>query len=317
MTEKKAVATALQVKKHGLSYNLNKYRLLYIMLIPTVVCLAIFNYYPLWGLRMAFYNYVPWEGFAGSKYVGLQQFSTLFKLPEFPRLIRNTLIINFFKIFIGFPAPIIFALLLNEIRNRAFKRTLQTISYLPHFVSWVIVSGIMYALLNSQYGVLNSVIKALGGTPPKWYVRPDLWRGILVITDIWKGVGFSSILYLAAIANVNAELYEAAVIDGATRFQQVTRITIPCILPTVVVMFIMQMGRLMNGSFEQIFTLVGSNTPLYNTVDTLDYYIYRIGIGKRSYSLGTAAGIFQSVISLILVIVTNKLANKVGDMGIW
>lgn len=317
MVKNAAMSTAAPAKKRGLLYHLKKYRNLYIMLIPTIVCLAIFNYYPLWGLRMAFYNYKPWLGFEGSQYVGLQNFSTLFKLPEFSRLISNTLIINLLKIAIGFPAPILFALLLNEVRNSAFKRTLQTISYLPHFVSWVIVSGIMYALINSQYGLVNNLIKSVGGVPPKWYASPDLWRGILVVTDIWKGVGFNSILYLAAIANVNSELYEAAVIDGASRLKQVWHITIPCILPTVVIMLIMQMGSLMNGSFQQVFTLVGNNAPLYKTVDTLDFYIYRIGLTKQNYSLGTAAGIFQSVIGLILVVTTNKIANKVGDMGIW
>ncbi len=310
-------APAVKEKKRGFLYNMRKYKYLYIMLIPTVVCLAIFNYYPLWGLRMAFYNYKPWLGFDGSTYVGWQNFTTLFRLPEFGRLIRNTLILNVYKIIFGFPAPIIFALLLNEVRSRAYKRTLQTISYLPHFVSWVIVQGIMYALINSQYGLINNMIKALGATPPKWYAAPEMWRAILVITDIWKSVGFSSILYLAAIANVNEEWYEAAVIDGASRFRQVWSITIPCIMPTVIVMFIMQMGQLMNGSFQQVMTLVGSNTPLYKTVETLDYYIYRVGLGKQKYSLGTAAGIFQSLIGLILVVVTNKIANKVGDMGIW
>ncbi len=303
--------------KRGLIYNLGKYKMLYLMLVPTIVCLAIFNYYPLWGLRMAFYNYIPWKGFEKSPFVALQNFKTLFSLPEFSRLIVNTLVLNAYKIVFGFPAPIIFALLLTEVRNRAFKRTLQTISYLPHFVSWIIVNGILYALINSSYGILNSVLRTLGTTPPKWYVRPDLWRGILVFADIWKGVGFSSILYLASIANVNSELYEAAVIDGATRFQQVTRVTIPCILPTIVIMFIMQIGGLMSGSQQQLIALVGSNTALYSKVETLDYYIYRVGLGRRSYSLGTAAGIFQSVISLLLVVGTNKLANKVGDMGIW
>lgn len=298
-------------------YNIFKYRALYLMLVPTLVCLAIFNYYPLWGLRIAFYNYIPWQGFENSPFVGLRNFRTLFSLPEFPRLVGNTIIINLMKIAFGFPAPIIFALLLNEVKNRVFKRTVQTISYLPHFVSWIIVSAIMYSLINGNYGLLNSMMKGMGMKPPSWYTRPDLWRGILVGTDIWKSVGFSSILYLASIADINPELYEAAAMDGATRFKQTLYITLPCILPTVVVMFILQMGGLMSGNFQQIYALVGNNTAVYRTVDTLDYYIYRVGIGKMNFSLGTAMGIFQSAISFTLVMVTNRIANKAGDMGIW
>ena len=300
-----------------LSHNLRKYRLLYLMFLPTVVVLAVFNYYPLWGLRIAFYNFIPWMGFEGSKFVGLQNFRTLFNLPDFSRLIENTVVINLMKIFFGFPAPILFALLLNEVRSKAFKRTVQTISYLPHFVSWIIVSAILYTLINGSYGLLNMLMRDMGVKPPVWYTRPDLWRGILVGTDIWKGVGFSSILYLAAISNINSEMYEAAVIDGATRLQQTRWITLPSMLPTIVVMFIIQMGGLMNGNFQQIYALVGSNTAIYKTVDTLDYYIYRIGIGKMNYSLGTTMGIFQSLISFSLVMLTNYTANKTGDMGIW
>ncbi|MHC1785742.1 MAG: ABC transporter permease [Christensenellales bacterium] len=300
-----------------LSHNLRKYKLLYLMLVPTVAVLAVFNYYPLWGLRIAFYNYIPWLGFQGSKFVGLQNFKTLFSLPDFSRLVENTVVINLLKIAFGFPAPILFALLLNEVRGKAFKRTVQTISYLPHFVSWIIVSAILYTLINGSYGLINTMLRNMGIKPPVWYTRPDVWRGILVSTEVWKGVGFSSILYLAAISNINSEMYEAAVIDGATRMKQTLYITLPCILPTVVVMFILQIGGLMNGNFQQIFALVGSNTAIYKTVDTLDYYIYRIGIGKMNYSLGTTMGIFQSLISFALVMSTNYIANRTGDMGIW
>lgn len=316
-----AIRTAGVKRRRGalarVGHNLYKYRLLYLMLVPTIAVLAVFNYYPLWGLRISLYNYIPWQGFAGSKYVGLQNFRTLFSLPDFPRLVNNTIVINLLKILFGFPAPILFALLLNEVRSKAFKRTVQTISYLPHFVSWIIVSAILYSLINGSYGLVNSMLKGFGVKPPVWYTRPDLWRGILVGTDIWKGVGFSSILYLAAIANINAEMYEAAVIDGATRLQQTRYITLPSMLPTIVIMFILQMGGLMNGNFQQIYALVGSNIPIYKTVDTLDYYIYRIGINKMNYSLGTTMGIFQSIISFALVMGTNWVANKTGDMGIW
>lgn len=316
-TVKARVPKHLNTPLKRLAHNLVKYRLLYLMLVPTIAVLGVFNYYPLWGLRISFYNFIPWLGFEGSKFVGLQNFRTLFNLPDFSRLVENTVIINLLKIFFGFPAPILFALLLNEVRVKAFKRTVQTISYLPHFVSWIIVSAILYTLINGSYGLINSLMRDIGIKPPVWYTRPDLWRGILVGTEIWKSVGFSSILYLAAISNINAEMYEAAVIDGATRIKQTLYITLPSMLPTIVIMFILQMGGLMNGNFQQVYALVGSNTAIYKTVDTLDYYIYRIGIGKMNYSLGTTMGIFQSLISFTLVMTTNYIANRTGDMGIW
>ena len=305
------------MKKHGFLYNLGKYKLLYLMFLPTVACLLVFNYLPLWGLRMAFYNYIPGMGFEGSAFVGWQNFKTLFALPEFPRLVRNTVIINIYKTIIGFPMPILFALLLNELRCRSYKRVVQTISYLPHFVSWVIVSAVLYALINGNYGLINSMLSNMGVTPPKWYISPELWRPILVVTDIWKTVGFSSILYVAAITNVDQEMYEAAVLDGATRFKQHIYITLPCILPTIVTMFILNMGGIMKGNFDQVFNLVGNNTPLYKTVDVLDFAIYRQGLTKNQISLATTMGIFQSAISFLLVVVTNKIANKAGEMGVW
>lgn len=287
------------------------------MVLPTIVCLLIFNYYPLWGLRMAFYTYYPTKGFSGSPFVGLQNFVTLFNMADFGKQVYNTIIINIYKLILSFPAPIIFAILIAEVRQRHFKRAVQTISYLPHFVSWIVVNALLYALINGNYGTINIAMQSMGMTPPKWYVRPDLWRAILIITEVWKNVGFGSILYLAAIANINQEMYEAAAIDGASRFQQICRIMLPCLVPTIIVMLIMQMGGMMRGNFQQVFALVGSNTPLYSTVDVLDTSIYRLGLEKNQFSLGTAMGIFQSAISFVLVMITNKIANKVGEYGIW
>ena len=287
------------------------------MFLPTFICLAVFNYAPLWGLRFAFYSYNPAMGLDKSPFVGWLNFTTLFNMAEFSRMVRNTVVVNIYKILFSFPAPILFALLLNEVRGKRYKRTLQTISYLPHFVSWVVVNALLYALINGNYGLINSALKSIGVAPPKWYVRADLWRSILVVTDIWKSVGFGSILYLAAISNVNSEMYEAAVIDGAGRLKQITHVTLPSILPTIVVMFIMNMGGMMSGNFQQVFTLVGGNTPLYSTVDMLDTGIYRLGLQRLNISMGTAMGIFQSVISFVLVVITNQIANRVGEYGIW
>lgn len=306
-----------QKAKHGFMYNMRKYWMLYIMVIPTVVGLFIFNYLPLYGLRMAFYDFRVTTGWAGAKYVGWANFKMLFNMPDFSQVLWNTIIINIYKLLFSFPMPILFAILLNELRGKRVKRVVQTISYLPHFVSWMIISGILYALINSSYGLINNVIKSLGFIPPKWYVRPDLWRGLLVFSEIWKGVGFGSILYLAAISNINAEMYEAAVIDGASRFKQIIYITLPCLLPTIMVMFILNMGSMMSGNFQQIFALVGSNMPLYKTVNVLDYKVYQLGMQNSNYSVATAMGIFQSSISFMLVVLTNWISNKVGDYGVW
>lgn len=305
------------VQKRSILYNIRKYWMLYLMVLPTVACLAIFNYTPLYGLRMAFYNYKPTGGWEKAIPVGWQNFRMLFNMPDFWPVVTNTVLINVYKLIFAFPMPILFAILLNEVRGHRFKRVVQTVSYLPHFVSWMIVSGILYSLINSSFGLINGVIKSLGMVPPKWYVRPDLWRGLLVATDIWKGVGFGSILYLAAISNINTEMYEAAVIDGASRFKQILYITLPCLLPTIAVMFIMNMGTMMSGNFQQVFALVGTNTPLFKTVNTLDYKVYQLGLEKANYSVATAMGIFQSSISFVLVVVTNYFANKVGDYGVW
>ena len=296
-------------------FRMNKWK--YLMILPVLVYLALFAYKPMYGLQIAFKNYRPTRGIAGSAWVGFQWFEKFFTDPYFWRLLRNTFTLSALDILFGFPAPILLALLLNELRNNKFKRTVQTISYLPHFVSWIIISAILYSLINGSYGLLNNMMKGMGIRPPSWYTRPDLWRGILVGTEIWKSIGFSSILYLAAIANINSELYEAAAIDGATRFKQTLHITLPSILPTVIVMFILQMGGLMSGNFQQVYALVGNNTAIYRTVDTLDYYIYRVGIGKTNFSLGTAMGIFQSIISFLLVLATNRIANRAGSFGIW
>jgi putative aldouronate transport system permease protein len=266
---------------------------------------------------MAFYNYYPTKGFSGSPFIGWQNFITLFHMADFGRQVYNTVIINVYKMVFSFPAPIIFAILITEVRQRYFKRTVQTISYLPHFVSWVVVSSLLYALINGNYGTINMAMKSIGITPPKWYVRPDLWRAILVVTEVWKNIGFGSILYLAAIAGINHEMYEAAAIDGASRFKQIFHIMLPCLVPTIIIMLIMSMGGMMHGNFQHVFALVGGNTPLFSTVDVLDTSIYRLGLQQNQFSLGTAMGIFQSVISFILVIITNQIANKVGEYGIW
>lgn len=305
------------IKKHGLAFNIRKYWVLYLMFLPTVIILLIFNYIPMWGVTLAFKDYVPWYGFMGSKWVGWNNFRYIFSTPDFPRLIRNTLLINVYKIAWGFPAPIIFALLLNEVKVKKFKNPVQTISYLPYFISWIVISGIMYNLLNTNFGIVNNFLKAIGKEPVQWYIRADVWRSILVGTSMWKGVGYSSIIYLAAISGIDMMLYEAAVVDGASRWKQTLHITLPSIAPTISILFILGVGGIMYGDFGQIYALISYNSPLFPTTDVLDFFIYRVGMQSGKFSVGTALGLFQSAIGFVLVMSTNFIAKKIGGEGIW
>jgi putative aldouronate transport system permease protein len=304
-------------KKFGFLANIKRHYMLYLMFLPVAIGLILFNYLPMWGILLGFKDYVPWQGFFGSKWVGLDNFKYVFSTPEFPRLISNTLLINVYKMIFGFPAPIILALLLNEVKSKYFKKTVQTISYMPYFVSWIVISGIMYNLLNTNYGLINTMLKSIGLEPIQWYIRSDLWRTILTSTHIWKGVGYGSILYLAAIAGIDPTLYEAAIVDGASRWKQTLHITIPSIMPTASILFILGLGGMMYGDFGQTFALIGSNSPLYKTTDVLDFYIYRVGLQSGRFSIGVALGLFQSAIGFLFVIGTNKIAKKMGGEGIW
>jgi putative aldouronate transport system permease protein len=303
--------------KRSFISNIKKHYILYIMFLPVIISLLLFNYIPMWGVLLGFKDFVPWQGFWGSKWVGLGNFKYIFNTPDFPRLLRNTLLINIYKMIFGFPAPIIFALLLNELKNKLFKRTVQTISYMPYFVSWIVISGIAYSFLNTNYGIINNILKGFGLEPIQWYIRSEYWRSILVGTNIWKGVGYGSILYLAAIAGIDPTLYEAAIVDGATRWKQTLHITLPSILPTASILFILGLGGMMNGDFGQTYALIGFNSPLYKTTDVLDFYIYRVGLQGGKFSIGTALGLFQSAIGFILVMGTNKIAKRMGGEGIW
>lgn len=308
---------SLRAKKNGLRFNIGKYWMLYLMFLPTVITLVIFNYIPMWGVTLAFKDYVPWYGFAGSKWVGWDNFRYIFSTPDFSRLIRNTLLINTYKIIWGFPAPIILALLLNEIKVKKFKSLVQTISYLPHFISWIVISGIMYNLLNTNFGIVNNFLTAIGKEPVQWYIRADVWRSILVGTSMWKSVGYSSIIYLAAISGIDMMLYEAAVVDGASRWKQTIHITLPGIAPTISILFILGIGGIMYGDFGQIYALISYNSPLFPTTDVLDFFIYRVGMQSGKFSIGTALGLFQSAIGFVLVMSTNTVAKKIGGEGIW
>lgn len=292
-----------------------KYGFYYLMLAPAIICFIIFNYIPMYGVIIAFKNYRFIDGIIGSPWIGMENFNQLFNDIFFWRILRNTLIISGLHILFGFPAPIVLALLFNEIINGRFKKIVQTISYLPHFMSWVILSGIMIELLSPSRGAINFVITLFGGKPIHFLADPDTFVGVLVASHLWQSIGWGSIIYLAAIAGINQDQYESATIDGANRFQQMRYITLPSLIPVMTVLFILNVGGVMNAGFDQIFNLY--NPAVYSVADIIDTYVYRIGLIDTKYGFSTAVGLFKNVVALVLVIGTNYIVKRFNEYGIW
>ena len=286
----------------------------HLMMLPGMIMLVIFVFVPLFGSVMAFENYSPAKGIFGSKWVGLDNFQFIFSLPDSRQVFVNTLIIAFGKLVFNIIIPVLFAILLNEIRVKVFKKTFQTIVYLPHFLSWVVLATVVTNMF-SLTGPFNSVISSLGGTPIQFLADNNWFRQIMVATDVWKEFGYNSVVYLAALTSIDLGLYEAASIDGANRFKQILHITLPSLLPTIVLMTALNLGNILNAGFDQIFNLY--NPIVYETGDIIDTYVYRIGMVERQYSIGTAVGLFKSVISFILIMGANKVAKKLTGSGIF
>ncbi|WP_370510309.1 ABC transporter permease [Paenibacillus sp. TCA20] len=287
------------------------------MVIPALILVFIFSYIPMYGVLMAFQDYSIFDGFWASPWVGFKHFEMFFSSPDFWTIMRNTLIISALKLFIGFPAPIILALMLNEVRQMAFKRVIQTVSYLPHFLSWVIVAGFAMSILSTDNGSLNILLEKLHliDEPIGFLGIAEYFWGILVSVNVWKEIGFNSIVYLAAIAGINPNLYEAAQMDGASRLKQIRYITIPSIMPVVIIFFILAIGNLLNAGFEDIL-LLGGNPVLRDVSDVLDTYVYRTGIENQRFSYATAAGMFKAVVSVLLLTLANYAARKSGN-SLW
>ncbi|RYI28701.1 sugar ABC transporter permease [Bacillus infantis] len=292
-----------------------KYWDLYLLMVPGILFFIIYKYVPMWGIVIAFQDYSIFTGVLESKWVGFKHFERMFEAEEFYRIFKNTLLISLYKLFWGFPAPIIVALMLNELRNMMYKRTIQTVIYMPHFLSWVIVGGIMMNLLGPSTGIVNSFVEFLG-FEPIYFLADDSWfRSVLVASDLWKSVGWGTILYLAALAGIDPQLYEAATVDGANKWQQTWHITLPSLLPTIVILLILQMGNILEVGFEQVFILL--NPLVYNVGDVFETYVYRVGVTQGQFSYTTAVGLFKSVIALILVVAANRFAKKLGQNGLW
>ncbi len=290
----------------------NKY--IYIMALPVVAYYIIFHYAPMYGAIIAFKEFNPALGIMGSPWVGFKHFKSFFEGVYFWRLVRNTLLISVYSLIWGFPAPIILALLLNEVKNKYFKRTVQTVSYLPHFISLVVVCGIIKDFTSTD-GVINDIIEFLGGERTNFLMIPEWFRPIYVGSGIWQEVGWGSIIYLAAITNIDPQLYEAATIDGASRWKQTWHITLPGIVPTIVILLILRLGGLMSVGFEKIILLYNSATM--ETADVISSYVYRRGLLDFDYSFSAAVGLFNSVINLILITSANRLSRKVSETSLW
>ena len=294
--------------------DVKKNKGLYIILIPVLLWFVIFAYLPMFGLVMAFENYTPKGGFLGSQFVGLKHFIDFFGSVYFGRLIRNTLAISVLNLVVGFPAPIIFALLLNEIASKVFKKTIQTVSYLPYFISLVIVCGLI-ADFTASDGPITDLIVALGGQRMNYLGQPEYFRTIYVLSDLWQGIGFSSIIYLAALAGIDQELYEAAQIDGAGHISRLIHITIPGIMTTIITLLILRMGTMFAVGYEKIILLYSNNT--FETADVISSYVYRKGLLEQNYSYSAAVGLFNSVINTVLLIISNTLSRKFTETSLF
>jgi len=296
-------------------YAYKKYFSLFLMFVPAIIFFFIFAYVPMYGVTLAFKDYSISKGILGSEWVGLKHFKNLMGTSTFLRAFRNTLSISFLKILFGFPTPIILAILLNEVRNQKFKKIIQTISYMPHFLSWIIISGIFIQLLSPSTGMINHIIKLLGGEPIYFLGSNEWIRTVFVVTDLWAGVGWGTILYIAAISGFSPEYYEAAECDGATRFQKIFMITLPLLAPVIAITLILRMGSVLSAGFDQVFNLYCAAT--YEKADIIDTYVYRTGMGSLQYDRATAVGLFKNVVGFFLVLITNFASKKLSGSGIW
>lgn len=293
-----------------------RYRALYLMIIPCLVFFAVFAYVPMGGLVLAFKDYKFNKGILGSPWVGLKYFETFFGNYQAFELIRNTLVIGVIKVILEFPFPIVLALMLNEVKSARYKKLTQTISYLPNFLSWVILVTMMQRLLAPNTGLLNQIIGQLGGSDGTFFMmQENAFYPIVFFSDLWKNIGWNSIIFLAAISGIDPALYEAARIDGCRKFQEILHITLPSLRPTIGILFIMGLGGLISSGFDQIYLLrTPGNMAL---ADTLDVYIIRMGLTGGQYGYATAVGLIQGIVSLILVVTANKISAKVTEVSIW
>lgn len=290
--------------------KLKKQMYYHLMLLPGMLFLLIFTFVPMGGIVMAFQNFVPAKGILGSKWVGLNNFRFLFTLKDSKQIFTNTIVISFGKILLGILIPVIFSLLLHEIKHQRYKKYVQTVVYLPHFLSWVVFATIVDMIFSFD-GPINQLVTMMG-KEPIMFLGSNIWfRRIMIFTESWKEFGYGSIIYLAALTGIDPGLYEAASIDGANRFHRLLHITIPGIMPIILIMLTMALPNILNAGFDQIYNLY--NPLVYETGDILDTYVYRVGMVQRQYSLGTAVGLIKSIVGMVLILIANKLVTTYSD----
>ncbi|MDQ0886544.1 putative aldouronate transport system permease protein [Paenibacillus sp. V4I9] len=296
--------------------SFKKYKVLYVMMLPAIAYYILFHYVPMYGAVLAFKDFQLMKGIWNSPWIGMYHFMYAFSDPVFLQVLKNTIIISFYKLIFGFPVPVVFALLLNEVASAKFKKLAQTISYLPHFISWVVMAGIFVSILSID-GFVNSVIKLFGMDPVLFMGNEQYFRLILVLTEIYKSFGWGAIVYFAAISGINGELYEAAIIDGAGRFKRVIYITIPMLAPVMAILLILSMAGILDAGFDQIFNMYSVN--VYRVSDIIDTYVYRKGMVEMKYSYATAVGLFKSVVALIMIVTVNQVIKTMGgkEHALW
>jgi ABC-type polysaccharide transport system permease subunit len=311
-----AIKKAPEIKKRKLLRTINSQKWLLLFVAPAVLLTFVFSYLPMFGNIIAFQDFDIVKGFFGSPFVGFKHFKELFNDPHSLLVIRNTVVLSTSNLILTFPAPIILALLLNELRSMVFKRTVQTISYLPHFISWVIILGFYKEMTSIDGGMINDIKMWLyGGEPIMFQAKSGLFLPVVILSNVWKEIGWNTIIFLAALSGIDEGLYEAAAIDGAGKLKRAIHITIPCILPTIMILLILSLSHIFGTNFDQVYNLI--NVHIQDKVDVLETYVFTEGIEKARFPFATAVGLFQGVISFILVVVSNKLSKKYTEISIW
>lgn len=306
----------LQGNRRKLTFKeaIRKHYGIYLLLLPTMIYFIVFAYVPYFGLQIAFKDFKIFQGMLASPWVGFAHFRNFFNSPDFGRLLRNTLLISTYSLIFGFPIPIVFALLLNEVRHSIYKRFVQTVSYFPNFLSWVVYGGIIMAFVRPT-GIINQVLNSFGMNSVNIITNPRTFRGFLVMTSVMKSFGFSAIIYLAALSHIDQELYEAAIVDGAKKLRLIRHITLPAMMPIIVTMFVLALGGIMNANFEQIIILY--NAAVFEVADVIETYVYRVGLQQAQYSIGAAVGLFKGVVGFVLIYISNYIIKKIGMYALW
>ncbi len=287
---------------------------LYLLILPALIYFLVFAYFPLYGLQLAFKDFQVFKGMSASPWVGLDHFRDLFSSPKFPQLIRNTLLISLYRLIFGFPVPILFALLLNEVRHVWYKRSVQTVTYFPHFLSWVVMAGIVINLLGPT-GIINTMLRGWGWDPINFLANPDLFRTNIVLTGILKEFGWGAIIYLAALPGIDPQLYESAKVDGAGKLRQIRDITLPGLRPVMAVVLVLSLGSLLDAGFDQVFMLLNGAT--LEVGDIIDTYVYRVGLLDANFELATAVGLFKGVVGMVLIVTANAVLRRFGERSLW